>query len=58
MNKNKTLIAAGQLSLALGILSFILNILFLDNNYFFHFATGLLLGLSLVLNLTYLIKIK
>jgi len=55
---NKLLIVAGQLSLVLGILSFILNILFLGSSYFIHFITGLLLGLSLVLNLTYLFKLK
>jgi hypothetical protein len=55
---NKLLIVVGQFSLVLGILSFISNIFFLGNNYYIHFITGILLGLSLVINLTYLSKLK
>ena len=57
-NNSKMLIVAGQFSLFLGILGFILNIFFWDNNYYIHFVTGILLGLSLVLNLSFLIGFR
>jgi hypothetical protein len=56
--KTKMLVVYGQFSLALGILSFVLNLTLMDNNYYLHFLTGILLGLSLVMNLTYLIRLK
>ena len=52
------LVVYGQFSLVLGILSFILNLTVMDNNHYLHFLTGILLGLSLVMNLTYLIRLK
>ncbi len=56
--KTKMLVVYGQFSLALGILSFVLNLTLMDNNYYLHFLTGILLGLSLVMNLIYLIRLK
>ena len=55
---DKLLIVFGQFSLVLGILSFITNILYLENNHYIYLITGILLGLSLVLNIAYLIKLK
>jgi len=57
LNK-RSLIVFGQFSLVLGILSFLLNTLVFGNNNYIHFVTGVLLGLSLVLNLAFLIKQK
>jgi hypothetical protein len=56
IRNNKLLIVIGQFSLSLGILSFFLNTFVFENNCYFNIATGILLGLSLVLNLSYLIK--
>ena len=56
--KNKLLIVSGQFLLVFGILGFMVNTLVLGNNYYVAFITGIFLGLALVLNLTYLFKLK
>ncbi len=55
MKKIKFLVI-GQFLLATGILVFIGNYLYLNNTPILAFAVGILLGLSLVLNLTFLIR--
>jgi hypothetical protein len=52
------LLAIGQVCLSIGFLSFIINYIILENNPFIVFFSGMLFGLSLVLNLTYLIRNK
>jgi hypothetical protein len=52
------LLAIGQVCLSIGFLSFIINYIILENNQFIAFFSGMLFGLSLVLNLTYLIRIR
>ncbi len=56
MKKNKSLLVIGQFSLALSILGFISNYFYFNNNPIITFSVGILMGLSLVMNLTYLIK--
>jgi uncharacterized membrane protein YuzA (DUF378 family) len=58
IRNNKLMIVIGQFSLSLGILSFFLNTFVFGNNCYLNITTGVLLGLSLVLNLSYLIKQK
>jgi hypothetical protein len=58
MKKNKYFIVVGQFSLVLGLLGYIINSLYLENAPVLAFITGFLLGLSLVLNLTYLIQTR
>jgi len=58
MKKNKVFIIIGQFSLVLGLLGFIVNSLYLGNNPALAFVTGLFIGLSLVLNLAYLIRLR
>jgi len=58
MKTNKSLLIIGQFSLFLSILGFISNYLYFDNNSILAFSVGILMGLSLVINLTYLIRIR
>jgi len=58
MKQNKLFIVIGQFSLVLGLLGYIVNYLYLENAPVLAFITGFLLGLSLVLNLAYLIRIR
>ena len=55
MIKNKILFAMGQISLAIGI---ILNRFINDQNSIIDFTEGLLLGLSLILNLFSIIQFR
>ena len=56
--KTNYILAIGQLSLVLGILGFIINYLFINNNPVLIFFISIFFGLSLVMNLTYLLKRK
>ena len=56
MIKQHRFLALGQLTFVLGFSGFLLNEYYLDSNSFLAFFSGLLFGLSLVLNLTYLIR--
>ena len=56
MNRNKRFLAFGQLTLILGFLGFLLNEYYLNSQAILAFISGLFFGLSLVLNLTYLVK--
>jgi uncharacterized membrane protein YuzA (DUF378 family) len=58
MEKNKLLLVIGQFSLFFGLLGFVINSLVLDNNPSLAFITGILIGISLVLNLAYLLRMK
>jgi len=58
MKNNSLLFAIGQFSLFFGILGFLINYFILSHNPIVAFITGVLLGLSLVLNLAFLIRIK
>ena len=54
--KKIRLLVIGQFSLVFGIFGFLINYLYLNNNPIIIFVIGILLGLSLVLNLTFLLK--
>ena len=57
--KNKNLLfALGQFSLFFGILGFLVNYFILNHNPIVAFITGVLLGLSLILNLAFLIRMR
>lgn len=58
MKKLEMFLATGQISLALGILGFLVNTFVYDHIPTISFFTGLFLGLSLVMNLAYFIKRK
>jgi len=58
MKKNKLFLIIGQFSLVLGLLGYIINYLYLENTPVLAFVTGFLIGLSLALNLAYLIRIR
>ncbi len=55
MKKNKFLIVVGQLSLLVGFIGFLANYLYFDNQIIF-FLVGVLLGLALIFNLTFLLQ--
>ncbi|WP_340111850.1 hypothetical protein [Maribellus mangrovi] len=57
MNKNQILIT-GQLTLALAFAGFLYNYFSLGVNATVAFITGILFGLSMVMNLAYLLKRK
>lgn len=48
----------GQFSFFLGILGFLTNYLFLNNNWFLALISAILLGFSAVINIVYLIRRK
>lgn len=48
--------AAGQLTLILGILCSLLNRNFIDHNSLLDFLSGAFLGMSMVMNLTFLVR--
>ena len=56
--QKKILLAIGQMSLSIGFLLFLINYFVLDNNIFIALFMGLLFGLALVLNLSYLLSMK
>jgi len=56
--KNKLLIVIGQFSLILSFVGFLINNLLLDNNPIIAFIIGILMGISLVFNLTFLVKMN
>ena len=58
MKTTHLLLIFGQLAVVLGFMSYLLNYLYLNNNVFISIITSVLFGFSLVLNLSYLIKIK
>lgn len=58
MKNNNLLLIIGQFSLILGFISFILNYFFLDHNLVIALLTGILFGLSIVFNITYLARKK
>jgi len=58
MKRLELFLGLGQISMVLGIAGFLINTYFLDHNSTLSFFTGLLLGLSLVMNLSYLILHK
>jgi vacuolar-type H+-ATPase subunit I/STV1 len=53
--KNKLLITIGQFLLILSFVGFLINNLLLDNNSIIAFIIGILMGMSLVFNLTFLV---
>jgi len=54
MDKRLKFLIFGQLFFIIGFSGFLINYFFLDNHPALAFVTGLLFGLSLVLNLAYL----
>ncbi len=54
MKKNKLLLVIGQFSFVVGFLGSIINYFYFKNNPIIAFISGLLIGLSLFLNLIYL----
>jgi len=56
--QKKILLGIGQLSLLIGFILFLTNYFVLDNNLFIAFLIGILFGLALVLNLSYLLTMK
>jgi hypothetical protein len=52
------MLGLGQISMVLGLTGFLINTYFLEHNSTLSFFTGLFLGLSLVMNLAYLILRK
>lgn len=59
MMKNiRLLLITGQFALFFGLTGFLVNYLFLDNNPYLAFTTGVLLGLSLVFNMAFLLSMK
>lgn len=58
MKRNNRFLAIGQLSFILGFLGLLANELYFKGSSILAFFSGLMFGLSLVLNLAYLIKRK
>jgi len=58
MKRNNRFLAIGQLTFILGFLALLVNERFLNGSFVLAFLSGLLFGLSLVLNLNYLVKRK
>jgi hypothetical protein len=56
--QKKILLGIGQLSLFIGFILFLTNYFVLDNNLFIALFIGILFGLALVLNLSYLLTMK
>ena len=56
MKNKKSILVIGQFSLLLSILGFICNYFFFNNNPILALLVGILLGLSLIMNLTYLFR--
>jgi len=56
MKRNNRLLAIGQLSFVVGFLCLLVNELYLSGSSILAFFSGLLFGLSLVFNLTCLIR--
>ena len=56
--QKKILLGIGQLSLSVGFLLFLINYFVLDNNIFIALFIGILFGLALVLNMSYLLTMK
>ncbi len=56
--KNKIFLGIGQFSLVFGISGWLINHYWLNNNPILAFLTGMFLGLSMVLNLAFLIGCK
>ena len=54
MKKNKLLLVIGQFSFVVGFLGSIINYFYFKNNPIIAIISGLLIGLSLFLNLIYL----
>lgn len=55
---NKVFLIIGQFSLALGIIGFLLNYLYLDHLTTIAFASGIFFGLALVMNMAFILKLK
>jgi len=58
MKNNKFILAIGQLLFVFGFLGNIINYFYLNNNPFIVCFASILFGLSIVLNLIYLIRKK
>ena len=58
MLKNKTCLIIGQLTLVLGILGEKINPIYLNNSSAIDFLSGLFFGLSLVMNITFLVRYR
>ncbi|NOZ73856.1 MAG: hypothetical protein GXO90_00525 [FCB group bacterium] len=58
MMEKKRLLIIGQFSLFFGILGFLVNTFVLESNHYLAFITGILLGLSFILNLVFLTQKK
>ncbi|MBT3229152.1 MAG: hypothetical protein HOD43_10005 [Candidatus Marinimicrobia bacterium] len=58
MKRLELMLGLGQISMVLGLTGFLINTYFLEHNSTLSFFTGLFLGLSLVMNLAYLILRK
>jgi len=58
MQNKKTLLVIGQFSLVFGIVSFILNYFLFNMQLTLFIFSGVLFGISLVFNLTYLLRLK
>ena len=54
---NKRLLVIGQFALILGFVGFSTNYLYFDSQIIF-FLVGVLLGLALIFNITFLLKIR
>jgi len=58
MKNNNLLLIIGQFSMILGFMGFIFNYFFLDHNLVIALLTGIVFGLSIVFNITYLQRKK
>ncbi len=56
MKRNYRFLAFGQLTFILAFISFLVNEYYLNDSSILAFFSGLMFGLSLVFNLTYLVK--
>jgi len=58
MKKEKVFLITGQSALVFGLSGFLINELLLNSHPILAFLTGMMLGLSLVLNLAYLLLLE
>lgn len=56
--KNKTWMATGQILLALSLIGFVLNPYILNNNPINNFIIGVFMGVSLVFNVSHLLRLN
>ncbi|MCP4311792.1 MAG: hypothetical protein GY790_11050 [Bacteroidetes bacterium] len=58
MCKNRTFLVIGQVTLVLGVMGEVINFNYLNNNPIVAFLSGLFFGLSVVMNMTFLVRIR